>query len=225
MKDQSTAHVSEVAALLRASNSDALSVDDALELAEAITSTYSGFVRRFDAALYDEIAPIADAISATRRDLARLTATEMDSGRIPEAGRELEAVVKSTEDASNSIMTAAETMLGADRSDADAFGALVDEKVTEILEACAFQDITGQRIAKVVRTLSFIEEHVARLMEQLRAGDYTPAERQETEDEKRARELLLHGPQMDGDGTAQEDIDALFATADVDQDAIDALFK
>ena len=225
MQDPSTLHVSEVAALLRASNADTLSVDDALELAEALTTTYSGFVRRFDAALYDEVAPIADAISATRRDLARLTATEVDSGRIPEAGRELDAVVKATEDASNSSMAAAEALLGADRGDADAFGALVDEKVTEILEACAFQDITGQRIAKVVRTLSFIEEHVARLMEQLRAGDYQPSERQETAEEKRARELLLHGPQMEGDGAAQEDIDALFATGDVDQDAIDALFK
>lgn len=225
MKDLPSAHVSEVAALLRTTSHDALSVGDALQLAEAMATSYGGFIRDFDAALYAEVAPIADAISVMRRDVARLAVADLHHDRIPDAGRELDAVVKATESASDSIMSAAEDLLGADRSDPDGFAALVDDKATAILEACAFQDITGQRIAKVVRTLAFIEQHVTHLMAQLRAGGYVRGERDETPEERRARELMLHGPQIEGDGVAQDDIDALFAADEADQSEIDALFS
>ena len=52
--------------------------------------------------------------------------------------------------------------MGADASDPAAYKALVDEKMMIIFEACSFQDITGQRIAKVVETLQHIEQRVAR---------------------------------------------------------------
>ena len=35
----------------------------------------------------------------------------------------------------------------------------------KIFEACNFQDLTGQRITKVVGTLKFIETHIVRMME------------------------------------------------------------
>ena len=34
----------------------------------------------------------------------------------------------------------------------------------QIFEACNFQDLTGQRVANVLATLKFVEEHVARLL-------------------------------------------------------------
>jgi len=34
----------------------------------------------------------------------------------------------------------------------------------QIFEACNFQDLTGQRVAHVMATLKFVEEHVARLL-------------------------------------------------------------
>ena len=39
------------------------------------------------------------------------------------------------------------------------------DRVVQIFEACNFQDLTGQRVGKVVETLAFLEEHVDRLME------------------------------------------------------------
>src|SRR5258707_15431162 len=39
------------------------------------------------------------------------------------------------------------------------------ERVIKIFEACNFQDLTGQRITKVVGTLKFIETHIVRMME------------------------------------------------------------
>ncbi len=44
------------------------------------------------------------------------------------------------------------------------FGDKVNEAVTQVYEACNFQDITGQRITKVVNTLKHIEEKVEALV-------------------------------------------------------------
>ena len=41
----------------------------------------------------------------------------------------------------------------------------MQERVIKIFEACNFQDLTGQRITKVVATLKFIETHIVRMME------------------------------------------------------------
>ena len=61
--------------------------------------------------------------------------------------------------------------MGADASDPAAYKALVDEKMMVIFEACSFQDITGQRIAKVVETLEHIEQRVARFADVMQAKD------------------------------------------------------
>ena len=42
--------------------------------------------------------------------------------------------------------------------------AKLQDAVTRIYEACSFQDITGQRITKVVTTLKVIEEKVAHII-------------------------------------------------------------
>ena len=63
---------------------------------------------------------------------------------------ELGAIVEATETATNAIMECAETVLAADTADPVAYRTLVEEKMLAVFEACSFQDITGQRIARVV---------------------------------------------------------------------------
>ena len=79
-----------------------------------------------------------------------------------------------------------------------------------IFEACSFQDITGQRIAKVVETLQHIEDRVARFAEATRtrdAGGFATAD--EAAKAARAEKLLLHGPQLAGQGVSQADVDSM----------------
>ena len=87
---------------------------------------------------------------------------ELKGERIPEAGRELEAIVQSTEDATGTIMDAAEEIMGADMSSSEGADA-INDACKRIFEACSFQDITEQRISKVVSTLTFIEERLNQL--------------------------------------------------------------
>jgi chemotaxis protein CheZ len=130
-------------------------------------------------------------------------------------------VVKHTAEATNRIMGAAETIMCADPTD-PAYADLVNEKVLEIFEACSFQDITGQRIRKVVDTLEHIEERIMRFTEVMGVED---AAAEETEKDRRKKEQLLNGPALDGPEVKQDAIDALFDTGEkVGQDAIDALF-
>ena len=79
--------------------------------------------------------------------------------------------MQATETATNTIMECAEALMAADASDPAAYKALVDEKMMVIFEACSFQDITGQRIAKVVETLQHIEQRVARFADVMQAKD------------------------------------------------------
>lgn len=198
-----------------------LSLDDVMVLAERMAATLDETVACVDTLLHDEFRAIVGEITALRREIGGLRPDHMRFERIPEAGLELDAVVEATETATVAIMEAAEEIMSADASDPAAYKTLVDDKMIVIFEACSFQDITGQRIRKVVRTLSWIEERLGRLTHTLKI-ESSEGHESETEEERRRRELILHGPQMKGAGVSQDFVDDVFNTSN--QDDIDKLF-
>lgn len=211
---------------LRESNVKERPLVEVLELSHQLADAMKYFFGSLDQTIQGEFKYIADFISKARDEISELCPNEIRDQRIPGASLELDAVVKDTEEATESIMSEAEALLMADNSDKDAYKAQVDDAMMRIIEACSFQDLTGQRVNKVVTTLRHIEERVTQFSQALGVQD---AERTETDDEKRNRELLLNGPAMNGPETAQSDIDALFDSAEgeaeVGQDEIDALFN
>ncbi|MCC7259436.1 MAG: protein phosphatase CheZ, partial [Alphaproteobacteria bacterium] len=80
---------------------------------------------------------------------------------------------------------------------------------TKIYEACTFQDLTGQRVNKVIKILKEVDARIARML-QLFGGDaaVTALPRR---DERTGDERLLNGPQLPDQAPSQDDIDALFA--------------
>jgi len=60
-------------------------------------------------------------------------------------------------------MSAAEAMLASDATDLATYKAMVEQEAMKIFEACSFQDITGQRVTKVVTVLRQIEDRVGKL--------------------------------------------------------------
>jgi chemotaxis protein CheZ len=124
---------------------------------------------------------------------------------VPEAatrnsGMELEAVVQTTEAAANQIMEAAEAIGACVRiaiPDKAAMAA-INAKIDSIFEACAFQDLTGQRVRRAIDHLRHVESALCGMM----APAGTPHE--------------VYEPQAptvvsDGEDQRQADIDALFA--------------
>jgi chemotaxis protein CheZ len=186
--------------------------DDIIALAEVSAESLQSFFQAMDSKVYSELREIAGYIEAMRHEIGVLQVNDLKNSRIPAAGEELGAIVQATEAASNTIMECAETVMGAEARDAAAYKAMVDEKMLVIFEACSFQDITGQRIAKVVETLQHIEERVSRFADVMRAKDFegflTEGERARAE---RKEKYLLHGPQLAGQGVDQAKVDEMFS--------------
>jgi len=185
---------------------------DIIGLAEVAAQSLQGFFQAMDAKVYRELREIAGYIDSMRTEIGALQVNELKNSRIPSAGEELGAIVKATEQATNTIMECAEALMGADDSDHAAYKALVDEKMMVIFEACSFQDITGQRVSKVVETLQHIEQRVARFADVMKAKDLdgflSDAERERAQ---RKEKFLLNGPQLAGTGVDQSDVDKMFA--------------
>lgn len=198
-----------------------VSLTDVMHLAEVMSGSMFDFLSTVQPAVTEELTSIAREITRMKEEISALRANDMTGNKIPDAGRELDAIVEATEAATNTIMEAAEEIMGADTSDAEAYQELVSNKMIGIFEACTFQDITGQRISKVVHTLRYIDERVTSFIERLRIPADLDAAIVETEEERRKRELILHGPQFSGEGVSQDDIDSLLGGGQAD---IDKLF-
>lgn len=166
-----------------------------------------------------EVSDIAGRIRTTKAEIAALRHPLASDDKLDQASAQLGAVVASTEDATNRIMTAAEHIdeavseLKSQIKDGYQAARLSDiaDHVMRIYEACNFQDLTGQRINKVVKTLAFVEERVANMMTiwgeaELATLPLPPSI------EKQDDGLDLHGPAQTGanDSVSQADIDKLF---------------
>jgi chemotaxis protein CheZ len=133
---------------------------------------------------------------------------------------ELGAVVGGTEQATQQILEAAESIDQAASAmakvqSADQQKRLADdiqERVISIFEACNFQDLTGQRISKVMSTMKFIEQHINSMMEIWGGVDAIKSHVVPQVDTRSDDDKLLNGPKLAGDvgHASQDDIDALF---------------
>jgi len=199
------------------------SLKDVIALAELTADALQGFYARLDREVHGELVEIGHYIATTRREIAALGVNDLRTERLPRAGAELDEIVKATEAATNTIMGCAEELMAADASDPEALATQVQDAAMRIFEACAFQDITGQRIAKVVETLQAIETRVARFADAVRVADEPAVSESEAARAARKRDLILNGPQAKGAAIEQTDVDAILS-GEADQNAIDRLF-
>lgn len=203
-----------VACVGKADGSKRLDMARALDVARVMTDSLQDTLRMLDNGFADAVRAAAEDIHDLRHELASLGVDSMRADHLPEAGKELDAVVEETEKATDRIMESAETIMAADRSDPLAFQTMVDEQMIDIFEACTFQDITGQRIAKVVETLKRLETRFDRLLATLPQGEAgserAPVNEAEQARDARRQDQILNGPQLQGPQVDQSDIDALF---------------
>lgn len=171
-----------------------------------------GHLKDAISALHQDCQDLANFIVSARTEIAEIRPNDLQDDKLPRAGQELDAIVEATETATDQIMAAAEKIMSAKVTEAD----VVNDACMEIFEACSFQDITGQRISKVVSTLAYIEDYLTKLT---KAWGYdgvgeTPSEPKESGDEDAD---LLNGPALNGEGVDQEFVDQMF---DADTDAV-----
>ncbi|KZL05484.1 chemotaxis regulator CheZ [Pseudovibrio axinellae] len=173
------------------------------------------------AKLKRELDAIYEAIAETKTEIAALhTKASVEHDERGRVTLELDAIVSGTEGATEQILSAAEmidqnaaTVLPMVPGEHEGLVSDIHEQVVSIFEACNFQDLTGQRISKVVNTLSFVEERIIRMIEIWGGIESFKEFSENLAINKREDDAaLLHGPSLDVDaGTVtQDDIDALF---------------
>ncbi|MGE5157720.1 MAG: protein phosphatase CheZ [Gemmatimonas sp.] len=191
------------------------------EMAEtqALLETYRAQIEQCEK-LKVELDLIHDAISRTKREIAAIHGKSFDGHEMAKINGELGAVANGTEQATQQILEAAEFIDQA----ASALSKVnspdqqkilseeIQERVVSIFEACNFQDLTGQRINKVMTTMKFIEQHINEMMEIWGGVDAIKAHAPAIIDTREGDARLLNGPKLEGDAghASQDDIDALF---------------
>jgi chemotaxis protein CheZ len=140
-------------------------------LAQVTADSLEAVLEKIDSEVFRELREIAEHIETLRKEIAALQPSKMHRESIPAAGLELDAIVSATESASNTILECAEQVMAAKAGDPKRYKAFVEKQMMTVFEACSFQDLTGQRIAKVVETLKQIEARVARFVTAARTDD------------------------------------------------------
>ncbi len=165
-----------------------------------------------------ELQEMSAAIQHCRHEIASIKPEDGGNNRILAATEELDAIVTSTERATTDILSAAEVIQ--DVTDKLVEGGAstdlcdqVQSQAINIMTACSFQDITGQRTTKVVNALRYLEQRVNSMIEIWNAErDKQKADTPSPDlADSRPDSHLLNGPQLDGEGVNQDDVDALFA--------------
>ncbi|WP_323796814.1 protein phosphatase CheZ [Nisaea sp.] len=164
-----------------------------------------------------EISEIAGRIQATKVEIAALRHPLSNEDKFESATEELSEIVRQTETATDGIMNSAEKI---EEVIADLLTVTTDEYansrlgdiadlITGIYEACNFQDLTGQRINKVIKVLNYIEERVDAMMAtwDIREFQTMPLPKDIT---RKDEDLTLSGPMAEGQAISQDEIDALF---------------
>jgi len=167
--------------------------------------------------LRKELIEMASSIRKAKSEISAMKPAGDDSPnstrRINLATEELDAIVHSTERATTDILNSAERIMeisGRMRDTAQTPEAdQLDMEATNILMACGFQDITGQRIAKVVSTLRYLEERVDAMIRIWGVDGITADEIPQERKDTRPDAHLLHGPSLKG-GVDQSTVDEMF---------------
>ena len=147
------------------------------------------------------VARLASALASVQDALCgKQHPSRHDPAPMTRIAHELEAVSKGSEEATQKILAAAEDIDQAADNLTAALKHEIDrglaqdirDRVVQIFEACNFQDLTSQRVAKVMTALKEVEAEIARAL-----AEIAPA---------------AHGPRLEGDDghVSQRDIDVMF---------------
>jgi chemotaxis protein CheZ len=187
--------------------------------AQAMIGSYRAQIEQCEK-LKVELDLIYDAITRTKREIAVLHGNSFNGEEMAKVNGELGAVVGGTEEATQQILEATEAIDNAATAlskvtspdQQKLLSEEIQERVVSIFEACNFQDLTGQRIKKVMTTMKFIEHHITVMMEIWGGVDAIKAHAPTILDTREGDDKLLNGPKLDGDvgHASQDDIDAMF---------------
>lgn len=226
------------------SNKVTIEREDVEKLVSHVKGILEGQLNQDDLELYGELGELAMFINETKKSLKTFDAAKITEKDLPEASNQLEGIVEATEDATNQILSAAETMLddqgkikkimdelkgikfskgskGKETTDA-VLGELEtlyqsnNANLMDVMSACNFQDLTGQRIQKIIALVHGIESKIMKMIltfnirKQEKTGDLDDEKIvKEKEMLAKIEEMELKGPKRKGEAVSQGEVDDL----------------
>jgi len=179
------------------------------DVVRAVLSTLSGDLSVQETSLLAEVEALGRTIASAKAEIAALRVDDITDNHIPFATDELDAIVEHTATATNAILSSCETLDDVATSLTGEAAMKLQDATTRIYEACSFQDITGQRITKVVGTLKTIEAKVTQIVSTFGTSERAVPMAATAET---AESALLNGPQHPAVAMDQSDIDKLLAS-------------
>ncbi len=173
-----------------------------------------------DDQLRNEVVSLFRYIRRLKDEIAQLNTRLDEQDRFQTMSDQLDEIVHATEGATHTILEAVEEIESAVQevraADQDGVAAAlcdrISGKTTAAIEACTFQDVTGQRVSKIVRSIQFVEDRINAITDLWGRADIERlADRfaDDDEPETNAGEQLT-GPALQGGGISQAEIDKLF---------------
>lgn len=218
--------VEDQISMLEGTHEEFVPMEQVRELISAIKALFEGDFSNVDLKLYGELGELAKYINSAKKELQDFQPNTLSEEKLPEASDQLAAIVSTTEHATKKIMDSCDEINAThervrDRLlsiepalDPDVMASIEDSLMEaqtssmQIYEACTFQDLTGQRIQKIVETIKEVERQVLRMVIVFGLNN----ENTKNLDENKKKELqsdadLLNGPQLPGNSLEQDDID------------------
>ncbi|MCX8506305.1 MAG: hypothetical protein ORN98_06785 [Alphaproteobacteria bacterium] len=123
-----------------------------------------------------QLSQLSRHIQKTRREIAILPEgqSEHPLARLTNSANfELDGIVKATEEATDQIMNSSEAIEAlvkrlrniTSTTERDEIADAISTETVRIYEHCNFQDVTGQRISKVVKSLDYLSERINSMVE------------------------------------------------------------
>ena len=170
------------------------------------------------ATMYNGLKELIQHIEKMREDVGVLNPSEISDTHIPTATDELDAVIGSTEEATEKIMDSCDAIQAELEGINTDQKAKIEQAVMDIFEACSFQDITGQRISKVVNSLKHIEHKVEGMISAFNGQEFSKINDAKPIDKELSvndEQSLLNGPALATESSVdQSEIDKLLAEFD-----------
>lgn len=198
-------------------NGERILLDDVQTLVDSLIDGIVAQAGTENRQMVNELREVLNYVVRAKQEFMSIGPRALSARKIPDANDELNAILGATEEAAGEIMDAADQIGELSGTVGGPTGEEMQNISTRLYEVSAFQDICGQRITKVLTILKFLEGRLATLAETL--GDSRMDEEdQSIEFDKDGLAVepdrLLHGPQLDGHGISQDEVDALLADFD-----------
>lgn len=197
---------------------DRIEVSEVAAVVDSLMGSLHGDLTPQDLRVYGELERLAKYIYQAKKEISEIRPEDISQEHIPTASDELDAIGSHLEDATGSILDACEELENLGESLESEPADRLSAVVTNIYEACNFQDLTGQRITKIVTMLQNIERRIELLLRAFghstESGEKASKLREDLQDKRTEDEKLLNGPQIPQNANSQADIDALFGSFD-----------